>query len=216
AAIGYHVGAGLIGGGLWLSRERHVVTVHTLCATGILILYANIFASHGYYKFLNSGPAFGLMALVTAGAFLLAVRLDAQVVAVLGLLGGFLTPPLLSSGVDKPLELFGYLALLDIGLLAIASRKDWNHLALLAAGATVIMQIGWVLRFFEPEKIYTAMSIFFGFTVVFVGAFALAQRIGKAGNWLSASALLMPAVALGFVFYVLAHPFAGLAQRPAL
>ena len=44
-------GAGLIGGGLWLSRQRHAVTVQTLCATGTLILYANVFASHAYYKF---------------------------------------------------------------------------------------------------------------------------------------------------------------------
>jgi len=40
------------------------------------------------------------MGLITLTAFLLAIRLDAQVVAVLGLLGGFLTPPLLSTGVD--------------------------------------------------------------------------------------------------------------------
>src|SRR5207302_8103578 len=47
--IGYLIGAGLIGVGLWLSRARHAVTVQTLCATGTLILYANIFASHAYY-----------------------------------------------------------------------------------------------------------------------------------------------------------------------
>src|ERR1051326_6904200 len=116
-AIGYLVGAGLIGGGLWLSRERHAVTVQTLCATGTLILYANIFASHAYYRLFGTGPAFALMVLVTAGAFFLAVHLDAQVVAILGLLGGFLTPPLLSTGVDKAPQLFSYLGLLDVGLL---------------------------------------------------------------------------------------------------
>ena len=214
--IGYLIGAGLIVGGLWLSRARHAVTVQTLCATGILILYANIFASHAYYKFFDSAPAFALMALVTAGAFVLAVWLDAQVVAVLGLLGGFLTPPLLSTGVDKPLELFGYLALLDLGLLAIALRKRWSYLTLLAAAATVLMQFGWVLRFFDSAKIYIALRIFFGFTVLFVGAFAAAHRAGRVEKWISAAAMLLPAVALGFVFYLLVAPYPELAHRPVL
>ena len=38
----------------------------------------------------------------------------------LGLLGGFLTPVLISTGQDNPLGLFGYIALLDVGLLAVA------------------------------------------------------------------------------------------------
>src|SRR5262249_28190433 len=45
-AIGYAVGAGLLGAGLWMPRERQVVTVQTLCATGILVLYATSFAAH--------------------------------------------------------------------------------------------------------------------------------------------------------------------------
>src|SRR5206468_10432921 len=50
--IGAATGLGLIAGGLWMPRARHIVTVHTLCATGILVLYADCFASHAYYHFL--------------------------------------------------------------------------------------------------------------------------------------------------------------------
>ena len=55
--------------------------------------------------------------------------MNALVVAVLGIAGGFLTPVLLSTGQDNPLGLFGYIALLDIGLLAVARRKDWSFAA---------------------------------------------------------------------------------------
>jgi len=65
----------------------------------------------------------------------MAVRLDAQVVAILGLLGGFLTPVLLSTGQDHPLGLFSYIALLDAGLIAVVARKRWNYLVLLAQWA---------------------------------------------------------------------------------
>ena len=43
-------------------------------------------------------PTFLLMVLITATAFLLAVRLNAQVVAVLGMLGGFLQTQLAAFG----------------------------------------------------------------------------------------------------------------------
>jgi uncharacterized membrane protein len=86
-AIGYVAGIGLMLGGLRLSRERHAVTVQTLCATATVILYASTFSAHSYYHFIAATPTFGLMALTTAAAFLLAVRLNAQVVAILGLLG---------------------------------------------------------------------------------------------------------------------------------
>jgi uncharacterized membrane protein len=43
-AIGFVVGAGLVVGGLLLKRKENAVTAQTLCATGILVLYAVTFA----------------------------------------------------------------------------------------------------------------------------------------------------------------------------
>src|SRR2546425_6141746 len=149
-AIGFVVGAGLMVGGLLLKRQENAVTAQTLCATGILVLYAVTFACRAYYHFALFGfvPTFLLMTLITAVAFLLAVRMNAIVVAVLGIAGGFLTPVLLSTGQDNPLALFGFIALLDIGLLAVARRKEWSSLPILGAVGTVLMQIAWVGNFF--------------------------------------------------------------------
>ena len=103
-AIGFLAGIGLLVGGTLLhSRQQYVIGAQALCATGVVILYAVTFASRVHYHFLewpgarwDALPAFGLMALITATGFFLAVRLDALVVAILGMLGGFLTPILLS------------------------------------------------------------------------------------------------------------------------
>ena len=124
-AIGFVVGASLVVGGLLLKRQENAVTAQTLCATGVLVLYAVTFACRAYYHFALFGfvPTFLLMTLITAVAFVLAVRSNAIVVAVLGIAGGFLTPVLLSTGEDNPLGLFGYIAVLDIGLLAVAQRQ---------------------------------------------------------------------------------------------
>ena len=40
--------------------------------------------------------------MITAAAFVLSVRLDSRYIALLGLLGGFLNPYLVSSGQDRP------------------------------------------------------------------------------------------------------------------
>src|SRR6058998_1622272 len=88
-AIGFLVGASLLIGGLLLKRKENAVTAQTLCATGILVLYAVTFACRSYYHFRFFGliPTFLLMSLITAVAFLLAVRLNAIVIAVLPILG---------------------------------------------------------------------------------------------------------------------------------
>ncbi len=86
-AIGFTIGVIHLIGGLLLKRKENAVTAQTLCATGILVLYAVTFACRSYYHFAFFGliPTFLLMTLITAVAFLLAVRLNAIVVAVLGI-----------------------------------------------------------------------------------------------------------------------------------
>jgi uncharacterized membrane protein len=118
-ALGFLTGLGLLVGGVVLKQRKYAVTSQTLCATGVVVLYAVTFACRAVYHFSFFGqvPTFLLMVLITATAFTLAVRLDAMVVAILGMLGGFLTPILLSTGEDNPVGLFGYIALLDAGLI---------------------------------------------------------------------------------------------------
>lgn len=147
-AGGFIVGAGLIGGGLLMRRKEYAVTSQTLCATGVVVLYATAFAAHSSYHLVSAVTAFALMSVVTAVALVLAARTKAKVIAVLGLVAGFLTPPLLSTGEDNPGGLFGYIALLDIGLLVLAIRQEWFFLSALGVGGTILLETGWALRFF--------------------------------------------------------------------
>src|ERR1051325_955893 len=221
-AIGFVAGAGLVVGGLLLKRKENAVTAQTLCATGILVLYAVTFACRAYYHFAFFGliPTFLLMTLITAVAFLLSVRLNAIVVAVLGIAGGFLTPILLSTNQDNPLGLFGYVALLDIALLALAVRQRWNGLPILGAIGTVLMQFAWVGAFFVSEKYFVGnrvlifMGVFVGFQALFLAAAAWAKRSGKANTTLFACAIGFAAVAMLSAFYLL--DFRAVAQQPAL
>src|SRR6476661_404783 len=221
-AIGFVLGAGLIVGGLLLKRKENAITAQTLCATGILVLYGVTFACRSYYHFAFFGliPTFLLMTLITAVAFLLAVRLNAIVVAVLGIAGGFLTPALLSTGQDHPLGLFVYIALLDVGLLALAQRKGWKVLPTLGAVGTALMQFAWVGTFFVPEKYFAGnkvlvvMAVFAGFQWLFLAAVAWSKRTRKTSPELFACGIGLAAVAICSAFYLLS--FETIAQRPAV
>src|SRR5438270_338673 len=221
-AIGFLAGIALVVGGAALKRKENIVTAQTLCATGILILYAVTFACRSFYHFPFFGliPTFALMSLITATAFLLAVRMDALVVAILGIAGGFLTPVLLSTGQDNPAGLFGYIALLDIGLLSLARRKEWSSLPILGAVGTVLMQIAWVGNFFlhgqyfAGNKTLIPMAVFLGFEVLFLAAALTTKRAGKLDNAISGAALGIGAFAMLWAFYFFS--FTTIGSRPVL
>ncbi|MEP6673089.1 MAG: DUF2339 domain-containing protein [Chthoniobacter sp.] len=211
-AIGAITGLGLIVGGLRMPRPKFAVTAQTLCATGIVTLYGVTFGAYAFYHFLGMVPAFVIMAAITTAAFLLAIRLNAQVVAVLGLLGGFLTPLLLSTGQDNPVGLFTYLAALDVGLIAVALRQRWRYLVTLGAVATALMQLAWVAAYFAPAKVGTGAVIFLGFEALFLLPFWLCNREADGEVWTTAASGVSAGTALAFAGHLLT--FADLGQRP--
>jgi uncharacterized membrane protein len=212
--IGFITGVGTIVGGLMLRRRGYRTTVETLCAAGIAILYADVYACRAFYGFFSTETAFFFMVLVTATSFLLSVRLDSRYVAVLGLVGGFLTPPLLSTGVDRPIALFSYIAILDAGLAAVSLTKRWGFLMAMAAGATLLMEVAWTDRFFAAHKAGMAMAIELGFCAFFLAAREWAQRLADDDPWQNWPAILMPILSMGFCAHMLS--FNVLANRPGL
>ena len=203
--FGFIVGLGLLVGGVIMSRKDYATLSQTLCATGVVILYAVTFSCRSIYHFQFFGvvPTFLLMVLITATAFLLAVRLDALVVAILGMLGGFLTPVLISEHKDNPFGLFGYIGILVSGILLVAVYRRWFFLAALAALGTIIMQVGWANeffqseRYFEGQKIFIALAVLLGFNVLYLAAswWAKVQHKANAAVPPSAASLSVEAIA---------------------
>jgi uncharacterized membrane protein len=210
--IGTVIGLALVMTGWLTATRRYRVSGQSLCATGVLVLYGNIFAAHVFYHLIELVPAFASMAIVTAGAFFLAIRMNAQVIVILGLLGGFLTPVLLSTGVDNPPALFGYIAVLNFGVAAVALRKRWDYLVLLAAAGTVLIEFGWAFKFFDSEKANIAFAVLLGFEAQFLAIFAVRRRTGPTENWTAAAVILLGFTALAGAFVFLSY--STLAHRP--
>ncbi len=88
--------------------------------------------------------------LVTAAAMLYAVSLNEIIVAFLSLLGGFLTPVLVSTGENRPNALFTYTLVLGIGAMTCAFYRKWRAVNVLAFVGTFMLYTGWFEKFYRP------------------------------------------------------------------
>lgn len=163
--IGFAAGLALLLGGSKFHRSGAEVFAQGLLGAGISILYLSGYATFRY-ELVSQPIALAIMSVVTAVAIVQALRYDSLVVCLLGLAGGFLTPLLLSGGGGGSANhfgLFAYMALLDIGLLAVAQKKDsWAAIDPLVLIATWLTFVVWSGQFYTPALFGTA----FGFLTV--------------------------------------------------
>jgi uncharacterized membrane protein len=135
-AVSALIGCGLIVGAGRFGAQRYAVMRHTLAAAGIGVLYSVVFAATLYYTYLTKPLGFGLLALVSAAAFVLAVFYRSRAVSVLGAVGAYATPLLVSTGQGRLEMLFAYLALVNVGLYMVSRRLTSQGLLLVAVTGT--------------------------------------------------------------------------------
>ena len=172
--LGLAFGAVLLGAAEWL-RRRSAGIAQGLAAAGIAVLYAALLAGTKNYDLFPDLVGGAGMALTTATAVFLSMR-HGQLVAVLGLLGGFLTPILIGSETPRPWLLSFYLLMLQSGLLIVSRRKRWGPVA----GLTLVATVGWTALWLAD------LSNIGGGTTV-VGFFLLGSLVTVVATSLSAS-----------------------------
>ena len=175
-AIGVIVGTALLVVCELKAARKYEVTANALDAAGIAILFASFYAARALWDLIPASATFGLLILVTVVAVLLSIRHDSRFIAVLGLLGGFATPALLSTGENRPIPLFTYLLLLNAGLAWVAFKKGWPLLTILTMVLTAIYQWGWVIKFLDTSQLSLGMGIFLVFAVMSFVSLILGRR----------------------------------------
>jgi len=168
--IGIVVGLACVYGGEYFQKRNLPRYAQGISGAGIAILYFSIYAAFAFYHLIPQSAAFGFMVVVTATAIALSVRHDAVAIAILGIVGAFLTPVLLrgADGDGQGVRLFTYIAILDLGILGITYYKGWRELNLLSLAGTVLIFAGWFVESYSPEKLGITMA----FLTVFLAIFA--------------------------------------------
>ena len=152
----------------WRLRAKQPAYALPVQGGGIGVLYLTIYASFDFYQLLPALPAFALLVAVTAAAGVLAVLQDARSLAVLGAFGGFLAPVLASTGSGNHVALFGYYAVLDLAILAIAWFKAWRVLNVLGFLFTFGIGTLWGIDAYTPEHFATTEPFLVLFTAIYL------------------------------------------------
>ena len=186
----------------WIA-VKYLVPANALDAAGIGILYATFYAAYARWALVPLGVAFVGMLLVTVAAVVLATRRDSIFIAVLGVLGGFVTAFLLSSAENYP-AVFAYLLALNIGVAWLAVRKGWWLLSALSAVVTALYEWGWALQAITVGRLAIVATIFAVFAVVGTVPLWYGRPADRAPwvRWIAAAAAPLP---LLFAVYVAAH-----------
>jgi uncharacterized membrane protein len=136
----------------------------SLVGGGIAVLYFSAFAAFQLYHLFDQTSSFSIMVMITVLACVLAVRYDNKWLAVLGLIGGFLTPVLLSTGQDNQIALMTYMTILNLGLLGVAFYKKWDLLNTLGLVFTYLLYSAWHVQHYQDHKFWPAilfLNVFF-------------------------------------------------------
>jgi len=170
------VGIGVLAGSLVLGiahklRKKYASFSSVLVAGAIAIFYFTIAIAFHEYQLFNQTIAFVIMVLITAFSCFLSLSYNRKELAILSLIGGFAAPFMVSTGSGNYQVLFSYIAILDIGILAIAYFKKWSLVNTLAFIFTNLLFISWLAKSsFEIEVVPYKGAFFFAFIfyIIFV------------------------------------------------
>jgi uncharacterized membrane protein len=186
-------GLALLVGGTQIVGKKFNVLGQGLMGAGLATLYFSVFAAANFYKLIDPIPAFALMGLITVLAGFIAVRFNSMLVAVLGIIGGYGTPVMLSTGAVDFVGLFSYMLILGIGVLGICYWKNWplvNYLSFFATYALFFT----AMQAYKPEHFHQVMPFLVAFFVLFSTMVFLYKVVRKAkSNLLDLIALFVNA-----------------------
>ncbi len=167
--IGGFAGLALLYGGERFQTKGYKLYGQTVAAGGIVVLYLSIYAAFNFYTLISQLPAMSLMVLVTAVCCALAYRYDSRMLATMGLLGGLLTPYLLSTGKSNQIGLLSYLLVLDIGAGWLARKRSWRFLNFISFAGTVVLFGAWAATFYQPADIWRTHVFLIFFAALYLG-----------------------------------------------
>ncbi len=165
-ALAILVGVGLLVAGTRLLGTLYHLLGQALIGGGIATLYFSVFAAVSFYHLIDAYPAFALMALITVAVGVMAVRFDSLLIAVLGIIGGYGTPILLSTGVVNFVGFFAYMLLLGCGILGISLKKNWHLLNYLGFVCTYGLFVA-SMKDYQTAEFWNVMPFLAGFFVLY-------------------------------------------------
>jgi len=192
--IGLAAGVALVWWSERFRRSQAVGFSYSLKAIGIGVLYLSLWASFQLYRLAPAWLVFLAMIVVTASTAAMALLQHAELLAGLALLGGYLTPVLLSTGQNNEAVLLTYLAVLSGGSVALQRFERWPRIVVGAWFGTVTLYLAWANQFYA----FSVLAETTFFVTVLFAIFAAAPFLATFANSREDSHTQMFAILVAF------------------
>jgi hypothetical protein len=189
--LGYLLGLALLGFGIKLKKNYEKYSA-VLVSGAMAIMYLITFTAYSMYELFPQSIAFALMVFFTIFTVIAALNYDKQVIAVVGLVGAYAVPFLLSDGSGNVGVMFSYMSIINIGILVIAFKKYWNVLYYSAFVLTWLIFLSWFGTKYNDQQFFTLAFVFATiFFLLFYVAFLAYKLLKKEKYQQSDVALLL-------------------------
>jgi len=171
--------------GEMMNRKKPNIFSLGITAGGVGILYAALAVSFFGLQILDMYVALGICVAITAIAFFLSTRYNAQILLAMALVGGYL--PIFSIGPERALlfSMMGYFVLLNLLALSVAFRKKWAVASFVGLGLNLLgtIYLSTLVGYADPlldrmfEITYIAFAILIYTAIPLVSTYVAKTRL---------------------------------------
>lgn len=200
-ALGYLAGAILIGFAIYLKKKYENLSA-VMFAGGMAVAYFVTFIAYDFYQLFPKMVAFGSMLIFTVITSLAAIRYNRQVIAIVGLVGAYAVPFLLSDGTGTTFALFVYMSIINAGILFLAFKKNWQPVFAVAFGLSwFIFLVLFVRAIFWKESDFTTLFAFGNIFYALFYAMLIANKM-KYKNEIGGTTIVILNSVLAYIFCI--------------
>jgi uncharacterized membrane protein len=195
--LGLFAGMAFAVGAEWARRREWHGWAQAVAGGAVGLWYLSVWAAYQLYGLVDAPAALAGFSLITIAAVMLALRHESEPLALLAVGSGFANPFLV--GVLRPVPVLAYILLIDLGVAALATGRDWRSLERVAVILT------WSSLALTPDA-SLATSLIFGsaffslFTVI-----AMRRALSPAAEADPENGLFVVINTMAFSGFSLAH-----------
>lgn len=176
--LGYATGVGLLGFGIKL-KEKFESYSAVLVSGAMAIFYFITYFAYLFYGLIPQIMAFALMVIFTVFTVFASLKYNRSVIAIIGLAGAYAVPFLLSNNSGNVTTLFTYIAIINLGILAVSIKKYWKYLYYVSFVFTWLIYAFWHFDsyYLDEPKIKIIGLVFATIFFLMFYAVAITNRI---------------------------------------
>ena len=143
----------------WRLKKNYQLFSAILFSGAMASLYFTTYAAFVYYGFFSFAVTFLIMAGLTVYTAFESIRYDRQEIAVLGMVGAYGIPFLISANNGRADMFFSYIIFINAGIAFLSFKKKWKIMGWLALLISWILFISWGSFKYEAKDFWTGFIL---------------------------------------------------------